>query len=350
MSEPVSISTQLAAPKKAKRRKKHLVRKIIVWLLLLLVLALAGLYVYSKLKSEYTVTYNGYTATTGSISNSLSFSGSMQLVTSATYASSSSATVRAVYVQEGDKVTEGQRLVRLSNGETIKAEFDGKVNTVSVAVGDEVSQNTQLVQVADFSHLKTSIRIDEYDISSVHVGDSCIVTATATEKQFRSTISSINYISSSQGNVAYYTGTVYVDVDETASVYPGMQVTVTVPQEQAENVVILKMDALSFSYENTAFVYKQEEDGTMTEVPVTVGVSNGNYVEIKEGLEDGEEVFVIAKNTQTDAMTSMFSSLFGSQRVNSNRNNNGRNNGGGNNRNGNGFNGGGNFPGSRGGN
>ena len=337
--------SEIAAPRK--RKKKHLLRKFILWILLLSILGLAGLYTYSRLKSEYTVVYDEYTATIGSISNSLSFSGSLQLVTSSTYTASSSATVRAIYVKEGDRVKNGDRLVRLSNGESIKAEFPGTVNAVSVEVGDDVAANATIIQVADFSHLKTSIRIDEYDIAQVHVGDPCIVTATATEKQFPSTISSINYISSSQGNVAYYTGTVYVDLEDGESVYPGMQVTVTVPQEQADNVVILKMDALSFTSDNNAFVYSMQSDGSMKEVPVTVGVSNGNYVEIKEGVSQGDSVYAVAKSKEQDTMSAVLSNMFGSQQVNQNRrnmNNSNRNSFG------NGNNGGGNSPGSRRGN
>ncbi|MCR4882116.1 MAG: HlyD family efflux transporter periplasmic adaptor subunit [Clostridiales bacterium] len=316
----MSETAAYTSAKPGRKKKRHLVRRFILWLVLLLMIALGGLYAYSRLKSEYTVNYDAYTTSRGSISNSLSFSGALQLVTSSTYTNASSATVRSIYVAEGDKVSKNTRLMRLSNGETIKADFDGTVNTVSVKVDDDVAANTNLIQIADFSHLKITIRIDEYDIGAVHVGDACIVTATATEKSFSSSISSINYISSSQGNVAYYTGTVYIDVRPEDAVYPGMQVTVTIPQEQAENVVILKMDALSFTDQNTAFVYKLDSDGTtMIEKPITVGVSNGNYVEIKEGLSEGEEVYVVAKAKTTSALTSVFSNLFGGQQINGGR-------------------------------
>ena len=46
--------------------------------------------------------------------------------------------------------------------------------------------------------------------------------------------------------------------------------------------------------------YVQAEDGTMTEQPITVGVSNGNYVEIREGLSEGETVYVVAKTEESD--------------------------------------------------
>ena len=300
--------------KKNGKKKKRILRKILVILIVLILLGGAGVYVWAKLKDKYTVTYDEYTATTGTISNSLSFSGSLALKDSATYTAGSSATVRNVYVANGDPVKKGDKLVRLSTGTTYTADFDGKVNIVSVKVGDEVAAGDTLVQIADFEHMQVSFRVDEYDIGDVSVGERCTVTATATERTFESSVKTINYISSSTGNVAYYTATADVDVD--GNVYPGMQVTVTIPQEEAVDVVILKADALSFTLENKAFVYKKAENGSLVESDVEVGVSNGNYVEIKAGLQSGETVYVEVEEEE-DSLTGLLSGLFGQQRINS---------------------------------
>ena len=300
---------------KAPKRRRRWLRKLIFLLIALILIAALGFYGYTALKQEYTVVYDSYTATTGSISNALSFSGNLSLIDSATYAASSSSTVRTLYVSAGDEVRDGDRLLRLANGETIEAEFDGRVNAVSVAEGDSVSAGDPLAQVADFTHLKVTLRVDEYDIADVQVGQKCTVTATATEKTFDSEISSIDYISSSGGNVAYYSAVAYVDVDE--GVYPGMQVTVSIPREEAENVVVLKMDALSFDEKNSAFVYMYDDAGALTEVPVEVGVSNGNYVEIRSGLSDGDMVYVeSAQENSSSGLGGLLSGLFGGQQVN----------------------------------
>ena len=301
-------------PKRPKRRKRIL-RKLFAALLILLVLAGAGFYAYSSLKQEYTVTYTGYTASIGSISNALSFSGSLNLIDNQTYTASADGTVRALYVKAGDNVKDGDKLMRLSTGETIKATFDGRVNSIKVAEGDAVTAGTSLVQVADFTHMKVSIRVDEYDIADVSVGQKCTVTATATEKVFQSSIADIDYISASSGNVAYYTATAYVDVNEDG-VYPGMQVNISIPQEEAQDVVVLKMDALSFDEKNSAFVYMYDENQVLVEVPVEVGVSNGNYVEIKSGLKDGDQVYVeVEVAAEASGVASLLSGLFGSQQM-----------------------------------
>lgn len=300
---------------------KKRIRKGIILFVILLLLAGAVMLFIDKLKAEYTITYDSYTASMGTISNSLSFSGSLQLIDNATYTASSSGTVRSVYAAAGDQVKEGDILMRMANGQAITAEFDGRINQLYVGANDKVAAGDSLIQVADFDHMQVSIRVDEYDISHVAVGQSCRITATATEIEMDSEIAGINYISSSAGSVAYYTATAYVDVPQ--GLYPGMQVTVTIPQEEAENVVILKMDALSFDAANQAYVYMENSEGTLEPVYVTTGVSNGNYVEITGGLSANDIVYVETEEETESGIASLFSSMFGRQQFN---NGGGRNN------------------------
>ena len=306
-------SVPAAKEKKKSRRRRKLIRRIVFLVLILMLVGLAGYIAYGKLKQEYTVTYQAYTASVGTISNSLSFSGTLQAVSSETHTASSATTVRSVSVKKGSKVAEGDTLMRLANGTIVTAGFDGTVNQLPVSAGDQVSAGDTLIQVVDFDHMKVSIRVDEYDISDVQEGDAVTVTTTATEKTFETVIDDINYVSSSSGSVAYYTATAYVDVD--GGVYPGMQVTVTVPQEEASDVVILKEDALSFDGTNQAYVYTQAEDGTMEQTYVKTGVSNGNYVEIRSGLQSGDTVYAVVETTETSVTGSLFASLFGGQQM-----------------------------------
>lgn len=298
-----------------KKKKRKWLRRLI-WLI---VLALLGCGVYfiglPMLKASVTVTYDTYTATTGSISNSLSFSASFALKNSETLYPSSASTVRTLYVAAGDDVKEGDKIMRLANGDTIKAGMDGRINTLDVAQDDSVTTNTELSQVVDFNTLAISIRVDEYDITEVSVGQACTITSTSQELSFDSIISSINYVSASSGNVAYYTATADVEVSE--GIYPGMQATVTIPQESVENVVILKMDALSFDNSNQAYVWMKDENDALVQAEVEVGVDNGNYVEIVSGLSEGDTVYVEAEETAVASAFSALLSGMGGNRFNS---------------------------------
>ena len=340
--------------RKKKGRKRKTVKRLIWTLVILLAVGVAAWSVYSKLKAEYNLSYDPYTATTGSISNSLSFTGSMQLVNSATYTASAEAKVKEVYVAVGDKVREGDRLVRLSGGETIEAEFDGTVSAVEAEKGDEVKAEAALVTVADFDHMTVSVRVGESNISQVSVGQRCRVTVSSAGAVFDSEIGKIianamdkvgkdgtitveeaktiettldvvegmqfdkGYLSPYfVNNAAYYTAKVDVDTSESENVWPGMQATVTVPLEEAKDVTVLKMEALSTARDNTAYVYKENEAGEMEKVTVTVGVSNGKYVEIKDGIASGETVFKVAEKTEEETgLAALFSGLFTNRQVN----------------------------------
>lgn len=303
-----------------KGKKKSILRRIMKWMIALVIFAILGVLFYyvwlPMLKASVTTTYDAYQATTGTISNSLSFSGSVNIVNSEYITSPDSGTVRDIYVKNGDNVKKGERLVRMSTGDTLKANFDGTINSINVEAGDSVSNGAQLCQVVDFSNMKVTMRVDEYDISEVFVGQECTVTVTALEKSFPSVISHINRLSSSSGSVAYYTVTATVEVTE--DVFPGMQVTVSIPKEEAKDVVVLKMDALSFDETNRAFVYTMNENGAMDTRYVEVGVDNGNYVEIKSGLENGETVYVETEEevTASGGLQDLLSGFMGGTQIN----------------------------------
>ena len=214
-------------------------------------------------------------------------------------------------------MTDGTKLMRLSTGDTIEAEFDGTVSAINVEKSDEVKSGDSLITVADFDHMRVSVRVGESNISSVSVGQACKVTVSSAGATFDSTIGNINYVDYTGNNVAYYTATVDVDTSETENIWPGMQATVTITLDEAQDVTVLKVDALSTARDNTAYVYKENASGEMEEVQVTVGVSNGNYVEIKDGVTSGETVYKIAeKEEEATGLAALFSGLFTNRQVN----------------------------------
>ena len=126
----------MAKPKKKRRWLRRLSRRRVGLVALDTgALALFGiafspddaLFVLPTWQAEATTTYVKYTASRGTISNALSFSGSVSVVNNETLTAGAAATVRTVYVAEGDQVESGERLLRLSSGETLEAGFDGTV-------------------------------------------------------------------------------------------------------------------------------------------------------------------------------------------------------------------------------
>ena len=302
----------VAAQKKKKKKRPHRVRRIVLWCLLVLVLVLACGIGYATLREAYRVTYQGYNVRQGSLTDSLEYTSTVQLIDSKIYTATSDTKVRKIEVSEGDTVKEGDLLMTLANGQRIKADFDGKVNSIYVDPNDEVSADAELLQLADFTHLQITISTDEYTINKIGRGTACTVSFSSGGAVYQAQITGINYVGFATRTVAVYIATIKLDVS--ADIYPGMQVTVTIPETLAENALIVSRDAISFTDENEAYVYLQAEDGSMVKTDVTLGESNDDYAVITSGLTaDNSVVYtIVEKDTSASGLfSSMLSSVSG---------------------------------------
>jgi len=124
---------------------------------------------------------------------------------------------------------------------------------------------------------------------------------------------------------------VTAELKVTSDVLPGMAATVTIPQEEVVDTVILNKDALSFARDNSAYVLMYDEQQVLQQIPVTIGLDNDNYVEITSGLKAGDTVYAQANANggAGNIFSMMFSNFGGGGNTRNNQNNrNNRNNGG----------------------
>ncbi len=297
--------------KKKKPWRKRLKRLIVLLVILGLGVGAVRLFVWPNLQASATTTYGSYTATTGTISNAMSFSGNINVKNSETFTSSAAGTVREIYVSE-ERGSAGRRPADAPDRRTDHRSQLRRARQRNLRRGRRRSgSGATLIQIVDFNNMTVSLRVDEYDISSVYVGQECTVTVTALNLTFDSQLTHINRIASSSGGTAYYTVTAEVSV--TDDVLPGMQVTVTIPEEEAVDAVILNKDALSFDETNSAYVLMENDAGEMERVYVETGVDNDNYVEIVSGLSDGDTVYVVEEtaNSATSGLAGLLSGLTG---------------------------------------
>lgn len=146
-----------------------------------------------------------------------------------TLQNSGEATVTKIYVTEDQQVSAGDKIIDLSNGQSLTAGIDGVVNEISVSEGDWLWRSRSLVQIADFSRLQVSLSVDEYDVQKVRKGQKCTVRMISLGLDLETEINHVNLVSSGMGNVASYSATAELDAPDT--VLPGMAATVTIPAE-----------------------------------------------------------------------------------------------------------------------
>lgn len=266
-------------------------RKWIRWAVLaVIVLALVvWLMMFSSKTKE--VAYTELPVTIGDVETYYNFDGLVHAARTQTLVSPTEDTVSAVYVAQNQQVKSGDRILKLKGGTVIRADIDGEVTSLPVGRDDAVTAGQTLCQIIDMDRLEIRLNVDEYDVGAVTPGAQAEIAVLATETSYTGTVTALDKNGTASGDLSYYTAT--VSLDETQGVYPGMQVSAKVLRGRAEGAVIVKMDALSFDEYNQPYVLMRAANGRdVVQRSVRVGVSDGIYAEITEGLTAGETVLM----------------------------------------------------------
>lgn len=273
----------------------------IVILIAIVVLAVAGKLLLGGAGGQL---YAQATAQTGTITTYYNFSGSMDVNQSVTVKAPADATVSEVYVKQNGYVAKNARLIRMTDGTTLKADIAGEVTAVNVSAGSVVSAGDTLAEVMDLSSLKATFKVDEYDVSAVALGKTAQITLDGSGNVFEAKVTGLNKRATLEGDLSYYTATVDLrGVTLPADALPGMQITVKLLNHSAENVVLLPMDAVSFTAQNIPYVLLPDGND-VKEADIELGINDGDKVEIKAGLENGATVLYTPTATQ-DLQTMM---------------------------------------------
>ena len=256
-----------------------------------------------------------------------------------TYAASAQITAKAsgdldvLNVKEGDRVSVGQVIgviaeadldtqienarIALENAQlslknaqeklddyTITSTIDGQVIEKNLDVGDNIngmsSSGTTVTYPAviyDRSQLTFEMDIDEQDISQIQVGQKVEITADALDGQsFTGVVDKININGTTASGHTSYPVTVLVD-GSPEELYPGMNVSAKIIVEEVGNVLVLPVETVERG--NTVLVAKEgclDEKGNVVDITateerqVTLGRNDDNYIEIVDGLEEGEVI------------------------------------------------------------
>ncbi len=296
-------------PGKKKKRGRHLI------ILVLLCATVAGVVVYRSSTGQKTEKMDAYTVERGTVETSKTFSATLEVRNSETFYNSADVSmIKELYVSGGQEVKKGDPILTLSNGKQFKAGIAGTVNQIRFKKGDYVWPNINLAQICDLEHLQVTIQVDEYDVKKVEVGEQCIVTVVPLDLRLETTIAHVNRVSASNGRVAYYPVTAYLDAVD--KVLPGMTISVQIPDRRAEDVLVLPVAALSYDESGNPCV-KKLEDGEYVPHRIEVGLSDGMTVEITQGVSQGDTVYARSYATEEEVslLTRAIRAVFGVKQV-----------------------------------
>ena len=167
----------------------------------------------------------------------------------------------------------------------VRSNMSGLVQVVSVEVGQQVGPAQNLVRVSDPTKLKAEVRISETQTPDLEIGQLAkIDTRNGVVKGHVTRIDP-----ASEG------GTVGVDVtlDEAlpGGARPDQSVDGVIELERADNV--LQVESPTFGQENaTIMLFKVQPNGDAIRTSVKLGRRSVQFVEVIEGLREGDQVIL----------------------------------------------------------
>ena len=167
----------------------------------------------------------------------------------------------------------------------VRAGMNGVLQVVPVDVGSTVGPGTNLARVADPTILKAELRIAETQTKDIAIGQvaevdtrNCIVPGRVSRIDPAST-----------------NGTVGVDITLEGELPPGarpdLSVDGTIRLEKLDNVIFVGRPAFG-QEESTISLFKLMPNGEAERTTVKLGRSSVNTIEIKEGLQPGDQVIL----------------------------------------------------------
>ena len=182
----------------------------------------------------------------------------------------------------------------------------GEPQTPGTMAVQGTSNPTVIMRIADMSSKQILAKIDETDIGSVKVGQTATFTVDSFNgKTFTARVSKISQTdtsnswnintsssssssSSSSASVIYYYVTLDVD-DPDNMLLPAMTARVEINTAEKNDALVVPLSTLKTDAKGS-YVIVKNEDGTQENRYVSTGIYSDEYVEILDGLSEGEQV------------------------------------------------------------
>jgi len=195
------------------------------------------------------------------------------------------------------KISVAQARKELSNTAVV-APISGIISKKSTEAGAFANQGSSLVTIVDVSRLKVNINVAENDVYALKVGDPVTITATVypgVTYQGR-----ITFISPRGDEAHNYPVEISLTNQDKNPIKAGTYVDVAFNQKSQAPSLQIPRESLVGSIQD-ARVYVVGSDNIAKLRRITIGADNGAYLEVLEGLKEGDRVVTTGHINLTDS-------------------------------------------------
>ena len=282
--------------------KKGKTKKIIIGSVVGVLIIAGGLMGYQVFANSAKNQYTETAVTVENIVNDNRFSGVIESQSREDIMAASALEINELYVSEGEIIADETDLYAPVSGDIVTSSVAGEVAEIYYDEDENVAAGGKIMEIVDFTNLQVSIKVDEYQLSTLAVGAPVTINIDSIGRSVQGTVSEISREAKNENGVAYFTA--IVDFQGDAQIRIGMNAEVVIVKESAENVLTVPVDAIQFGTDNTSFVLVKSESENPENRPVITGITDGINIQITEGLNEGEIVMVpIIVSTETTSMS-----------------------------------------------
>ena len=178
-----------------------------------------------------------------------------------------------------------QELVKAAK-KGIKADFNGVITKVSVVEGATTALGTELFTLQNTDKINVNVNVSKYDYDKLKEGQSADITLAG--KTYEGEVTSISHVATQNEKGASLISADVRIKNPDDDIFLGVDAKVTIHAEEADDVVVLPSEVVNIGKDGS-FCYVIE-NGVITRRDITTGISSDDYVEVTEGIKEGDEV------------------------------------------------------------
>ena len=168
----------------------------------------------------------------------------------------------------------------------IKADFNGVITKVSVVEGATIALGTELFTLQNTDKINVNVNVSKYDYDKLKEGQSADITLAG--KTYEGEVTSISHVATQNEKGASLISADVRIKNPDDDIFLGVDAKVTIHAEEADDVVVLPSEVVNIGKDGS-FCYVIE-NGVITRRDITTGISSDDYVEVTEGIKEGDEV------------------------------------------------------------
>lgn len=174
---------------------------------------------------------------------------------------------------------------------TVCAEGSGIVTEIGYEEGDYLKNTGTLIAFAKAEEMTVSVDVSQEDVVDIKVGDTVELSMSAYEGEiYEGVVASITTTATSRNAATISYPVVISILGDTSKLYGGMTADVKFVTQEAKNVTYVLRKAVVTENGKSCLYVKSGADYTL--VPIMTGFNNGEYVEVLEGICEGEEYYL----------------------------------------------------------